>query len=174
LRHISRQSQNFNITNVDEFEYAFNKARYNKSHKSTVNGKTYKIKQIGNAFWYGAIVGHKGIGIYAPNKTYVLIVTHNENMGLLEFARYFENLKHKFEAHRAEIRAEFVNDKNICFVGGIDSDTSVSNNSSIPESISDLFYFISFSIYCRFMGFIVSSLIESIFKFINVRNIEIL
>merc|ERR1712045_346350 len=58
LRHISRQSQNFNIKNVDEFEYAFNKARYNKSHVATVNGKTYKIKQIGNSFWYGAIVGH--------------------------------------------------------------------------------------------------------------------
>merc|ERR1711957_15735 len=49
LRHISKQSQAFNISSVAEFEYAFNKARYLKTAAVEVNGQKYKIRQIGDA-----------------------------------------------------------------------------------------------------------------------------
>merc|ERR1711957_550047 len=111
LRHISKHSQNFNITSVSDFEYAFNKARYFKKRESTVNGKTYKIKQIGTNFWYGAIVGNGGIGLYS-HKDYLLVVVHNQNMSLFDFARYFEKLKHDFENNQDKLRVVYIKDHN--------------------------------------------------------------
>ena len=93
LRHVSKHSQNFNIKSVSDFEYAYNKARYMKTATVTVNKRTYRIKQIGNNFWYGAIVGHGGIGLYSYkiNGNYLLAVTHNQDMSLFSFATYFEH-----------------------------------------------------------------------------------
>jgi len=114
LRHISKQSQAFNISSVAEFEYAFNKARYLKTAAVEVNGQKYKIRQIGDTFFYGALVGKGGIGLYSHSfkSDYILIVTHNQDMSLFDFARYFEHLKHQFEDNADKLRTIYVNDHN--------------------------------------------------------------
>ena len=109
LRHVSKQSVNFNITSVAEFENAFNEARNLKTKSVTVNNRTYKIKQIGNNFWYGAIVGNGGIAVYLK-RNYLLVITHNQKMSLNAFASYFEHMKHSFENHKDQLRTIYVKD----------------------------------------------------------------
>lgn len=110
LQHISKQSLNFTLTDAANFFKAFNKAKSEKTKRVTVNGKTYVLKQLGNNFWYGAIVGGGGIAAYRRQE-YVLIVTHNLNMSLNSFARYFQHLKHQFENHKSQLRVVYIKDK---------------------------------------------------------------
>lgn len=111
LKHISKQTQNFTIKSVQEFQNAYNKALRDKSSKVQVNGVKYRIKQIGNDFWYGAIVNGGGIGMMRI-KEYLLVLTHDINISLDKFARYFEDLKHKFESHKDELRVIYIKSHN--------------------------------------------------------------
>merc|ERR1712151_179156 len=109
LRHISKQTKNFHLSDVQAFQDAFNKALMEKSSHVEVNGAKWRIKQVGNNFWYGAAINGGGIGIMKV-KGYVLVMTHNINITLENFARYFESIKHKFENNEDQLRVIYLKD----------------------------------------------------------------
>jgi len=109
LRHISKQTKNFHLSDVEAFQAAFNKALAEKTSKVEVNGGKWRIKQVGNNFWYAAVVNGGGLGIMKI-KGYVLVMTHNINITLENFARYFEEIKHKFENNEDQLRVIYLKD----------------------------------------------------------------
>merc|ERR1719362_960104 len=111
LKHISKQTKDFKIASVEGFQKAFNEAVLKKESKVTVDGKGWRIKEIGNNFWYGAIVNGGGIGIYTTKHNgneYALIITHDVNISLRNFALFFEDLKHKFEHNKDQLKVDYI------------------------------------------------------------------
>jgi hypothetical protein len=111
LKHVSKQSNNFNITDIRSFAQAFKQAQSEKTRRVSVNNQTYVIREINNNIWYGAIVGAGGIAVYRKGE-YLLCVVHDQKITLLNFAKYFQNLKHSFEDHKEELKVVYIKDKN--------------------------------------------------------------
>jgi hypothetical protein len=106
---IAEQSNRFNIQSIKDLSEAISEANIQKERTVTVDGSTYKLTKIGLNFFYGAIVGHGGIGAYLKDG-YIVVMTHNNFISFNDFTYFFGQVLREIEGHEGEARFRFFKD----------------------------------------------------------------
>ena len=103
------KSKNFQVESIQDFVKAFNQANSSKTRRVTVNGIQFKLLRISRDFYYAAVVGKGGIGVYVK-MDYLLVMTHNINMRMGEFSLIFGEVINGLRAHKTSEKYEFFKD----------------------------------------------------------------
>ena len=106
---ILESSKDFRVSSVQEFAQAISAANIQKSRTVTVNGQMFKLDRVTFNFYYGAIVGKGGIGVYKLGN-YILVINHNNEMNMGEFAFNFGQVVDGLRDHKPEEKFEFFKD----------------------------------------------------------------
>merc|ERR1719362_527392 len=103
---IDESSRGFRVKSVQEFAQAISAANIQKSRTVTVDGNTFRLVRVRHNFFYGAIVGKGGIGVYKLGN-YVLVINHTNDMSMQEFAFIFGQVIDGLRERRPEEKFEF-------------------------------------------------------------------
>jgi hypothetical protein len=106
---IVHKTQNFKIKSVHDLSDALIESNKNKTSTVTVDGDTYKLRKMGNNFFYGAIVNKGGIGAYVKHD-YVLVITHDNFITAGDFAYVFGQVIQGLHSKSPDLKSKFLKD----------------------------------------------------------------
>lgn len=106
---IDEKSDGFQVSSIKDFVDAIDAADEQKSRRVKVDGQSYKLVKVSRHFYYGAIVGNGGIGVY-QKYGYLIVVTHNNNMQVSEFAFVFGQIIDGLRHHKPIEKFRFFKD----------------------------------------------------------------